>query len=152
METQGTVEKEEKVCLDCGGPLGPGREDRRYCSDACKTNYNNRMRRAAKQGEKDQVEKDPAELPEFIIKIQAIQLRNRNILAQLCDEDRISRVRMRDLVGVGFNPKFFTSQADPTGDGHIYRFCFEYGCWEREDGVVTIVCRPREVGLLAAIQ
>lgn len=149
METNGHLEKEEKICLDCGGPLGPGREDRRYCSEVCKTNYNNRMRRAAKHGEKDLPEKDQPELPEFILKIQAIQLRNRNILAQLCDEERVSRVRMRDLMGAGFNPKFFTSQADPTGDGHIYRFCFEYGYWEREDTVVTIVCRPREVVLLA---
>lgn len=107
------------------------------------------MRRAARK-EKD--DKPVIELPEYILKIQRIQLRNRTILSQLCDEDRISRVRMRDLIGTGFNPKFFTSEAEPTGDGHIYRFCFEYGYWEREDGVVTIVCRPREVGLLAAIQ
>jgi len=147
METQRTVEHEEKVCLDCGQPLGPGREDRKYCSDACKTNYSNRMRRLARR-EQEGKPPEAESLPDFIQTIQKIQLRNRNILSQLCDEFTVRRVRMRDLIGAGFNAKFFTSQADPTGDGHIYRFCFEYGYWEREDGVVTIVCRPREVELL----
>jgi hypothetical protein len=52
---------------------------------------------------------------------------------------------MRDLLGRSFNPKFFTSQAEPTDDGHIYRFCFEYGYWEKENDDVVIVYRPREV-------
>lgn len=132
--------------LDCSGPLGPGREDRKYCSDTCKTNYSNRMRRATRK-EKDD-DKPVVELPEFILKIQRIQLLNRTVLSQLCNEDRIICARMRDLIGTGFNPKFFTSEAEPTGGGHIYRFCFEYGYWEREDGVVTVVCRPWEVEML----
>lgn len=94
--------------LDCGGPLGPGREDRKYCSDACKTNYSNRMRRATRK-EKDN-DKPAVEFPEYILKKLRIQLRNRTILSQLCDEDRISCVRMRDLIGTGFNPKFFTAK------------------------------------------
>jgi hypothetical protein len=145
MTIEGTIQKEEKLCLECLGPLGPGREDRKYCSDACRVAYHNRRQQQGKK--KEDVNKPAQEpvLPDFIQKIQAIQLRNREILSCLSDEERVSRIRMRDLIGAGFNPKFFTSEAEPTDLGHIYRFCFEYGYWEREDGVVTIVCRPREV-------
>lgn len=53
---------------------------------------------------------------------------------------------MRDLVGKGFNPKFMTSEAEPTGSGKVYRFCFEYGYHLEKSGYTIIVCRRREVG------
>ena len=139
----------ERKCLDCGAPLGAGREDRKYCDDSCKTNYNNRIRREKNKLKNTSVpaEPGPGELsvPDYIKRIQDIQLKNREILKTLCDDDKPGRIRLRDLIGKGFNLKFFTSETEPTGTGNIYRFCFEYGYRENEDGSVIIICRPREV-------
>jgi len=138
----------ERTCKDCGVALGAGREDRLYCSDACKTNYNNKRRRE-KQGEKEisalAVVHQQLSIPDYISRIQEIILKNRSILEQLCDDENPGHIRMRNLIGRGFNLKFFTSETEPTGTGNVYRFCFEYGYREDEDGMAVIVCRPREV-------
>jgi hypothetical protein len=131
-----------RTCKDCGALLGAGREDRQYCDDACRTNFNNRKRRDS--------QKLPAALsvltvPEYITRIQDILLKNRAILEGLCDGDKPGRVSLRDLIGKGFNNKYFTSEAEPTRAGNVYRFCFEYGYMEGDEGMVIIVCREREV-------
>lgn len=83
-------------------------------------------------------------VPEYITRIQEIQLSNRAILESLCTEDEPGRLKMRDLLGKGFNPKFFTSE-EVSKKGHLYRFCFEHGYFVNEDDYAIIVCRKREV-------
>jgi predicted nucleic acid-binding Zn ribbon protein len=34
------TEMSEKNCLECSTPLGPGRSDRKFCNDICRTAYN----------------------------------------------------------------------------------------------------------------
>lgn len=138
-----TLTVAERTCRDCGARLGPGREDRQYCDSACKTNYNNRRRRENQKTSEGGIEL--LSIPEYITRIQDIQLSNRRILEGLCTEDKPSSIRMRDLVGKGFNPKFFTSETEPTGSGKVYRFCFEYGYHVEKNGFAVIVCRKREV-------
>jgi hypothetical protein len=150
METD-TLTVAERRCKDCGTILGPGRDDRQYCDSACKTNYNNRRRKenqkATETGEEVLLEPEAQQLtmPEYIVRIQEIQLHNRRILEGLCSEEKAGRIRMRDLVGKGFNTKFMTSEAEPTESGKIYRFCFEYGYHLEENGFALIICRKREV-------
>lgn len=142
----------ERKCKDCSTILGPGREDRQYCDSACRTNYNNRRRKetqkAGETGEEPDLEPQAEQLsiPEYITRIQEIQLTNRRILEGLCSEYKAGRIRMRDLMGKGFNTKFMTSEAEPTESGKIYRFCFEYGYHLEDNGFVLIVYRKREVG------
>ena len=133
----------ERTCKDCGQPLGPGREDKQYCDDACRTNFNNRKRRDLLKVETENIAQ--LSVPDYISRIQAIILQNRSLLEALCDEECVGTIRMRDLVGRGFNPKFFTSEAEPTGSGNIYRFCFEYGYRISEDGMAIVICRRREI-------
>lgn len=144
METD-TLTVAERKCKDCGTILGPGREDRQYCDSACKTNYNNRRRRENQKPADAQPEAEQLSIPDYITRIQEIQLNNRRILEGLCSEEKAGRIRMRDLIGKGFNTKFMTSEAEPTEAGKIYRFCFEYGYHLEENGFVLIVCRKREV-------
>jgi hypothetical protein len=139
-----TLTVAERRCKDCGTLLGPGREDRQYCDSACKTNYNNRKRKENQEASENQ-ETRQLSIPDYITRIQEIQLNNRRILEGLCSEEKACSIRMRDLVGKGFNPKFFTSEAEPTGSGKVYRFCFEYGYRLEENGAAVIVCRKREV-------
>lgn len=119
-----------------------GRDDRLYCDAACKTNYNNRRR---KENLKAAEEHEQLSVPEYITRIQDILWTNRRIMEGLCSEEKAGRIRMRDLVGKGFNTKFITSEAEPTESGKVYRFCFEYGYHLEENGFVLIVCRKREV-------
>ena len=128
-------------CKDCGTVLGPGREDRQYCDSDCRTNFNNRKRREIQN---EISEREQLSVPDYITRIQEILLNNRRILEGLCSEEKPGRIRMRDLLGKGFNTKFMTSVAEPTGSGRVYDFCFEYGYCE-EDGIVIVVCRKREV-------
>jgi predicted nucleic acid-binding Zn ribbon protein len=151
METE-TLIGAERTCKDCGTPLGAGREDRLYCDEACKTNFNNRKKREnRKAGETEQELSNagaPEQLsvPDYIIRIQDILLNNRRILEGLCNPEKPRRVRLRDLLGKGFNKKFLTSVAEPTTSGRIYHFCFEYGYFhDDENGWVIIVLREREV-------
>ncbi|MES2378460.1 MAG: hypothetical protein V4553_17840 [Bacteroidota bacterium] len=130
----------EKFCLECGEQLGPGREDRKFCNDTCRTAYNNRRR------------KEPAPvkstLPRLLDKetqntqkVYKILLNNRQILEyyMLYFGDALE---LRDLIGRGFNLKYFTSEylADDTG---TYRFCFDYGYYVK-DGIANLLHRPEE--------
>ncbi|TSJ38907.1 hypothetical protein FO440_20630 [Mucilaginibacter corticis] len=137
-----TLQTTQRNCKDCGAVLGPGRDDKLYCNNDCRTNYNNKKRKEMQISTDDQ---PILSVPEYITRIQNIILNNRSILESLCTEDKVGRLRERDLVGKGFNTKYFTSEAEPTGTGNIYRFCFEYGYLINEDNRAIIVCRKREV-------
>jgi hypothetical protein len=149
MDANETMEKEVAKCEFCGKPLGPGRIKRKYCDAACKSEYWNERNREDKEGRAAFLEKEKyfeeMSIPDYIKRIQDILLRNRKILEGLCGDGQPRRMRMRELLGKEFNPKFFTSQAEPTDQGHVYRFCFEYGYWEKDNGDVVIICREREV-------
>jgi predicted nucleic acid-binding Zn ribbon protein len=130
-----------KTCLECGKPLGAGREDRKYCDDICRTTYNNRRR-------KENQLKEPATPYQPVSDFQKvfnILLSNRNILEMYelyVQEPYLSR----DLVGKGFNPKFFTSEYQMDGVG-IFKFCFDYGYHVTESGRVYIMERSEEIFL-----
>ncbi|MDP9079940.1 MAG: hypothetical protein M3O71_21140 [Bacteroidota bacterium] len=147
MEQEELAQVAERVCKDCGAALGAGREDRQYCDDGCRTNFNNRKRRERQKAVSPVPEtaKPSLTIPEYITRIQEILLDNRAIMESLCDEDKPRRMRFRDLIGKGFNAKYFTSETEPTGTGNIYRFCFEYGYRRDDEGMVVIICRKREV-------
>jgi hypothetical protein len=131
-----------KACLNCGDRVGPGRKDKKYCSEACKTEYHNKLTEQKREARKQEEE---ISLPDFIKKIQDILLHNREIMdAMLRDGEGRKRFEKRDLLGRGFNVKYFTSQA-PTTEGEIYCFCFEMGYKDVEDERVIIIRREREV-------
>jgi hypothetical protein len=145
METE-TLVSTERRCKDCGTVLGPGRDDRQYCDSNCKTNFNNRKRREVQKADiESELEVEQLSVPDYITRIQEILLNNRKILEGLCPEEKAVNIRMRDLVGKGFNTKFFTSEAEPTENGNVYRFCFEFGYRLEENGFAIIICRKREV-------
>jgi hypothetical protein len=108
----------DRTCKDCGAVLGAGREDRQYCDDGCRTNFNNRKRRDMQKAQsqplpeletqKTEVPALTLTVPEYITRIQEILLKNREIMESLCNEDRSRRMRFRDFLGKGFNAKYFT--------------------------------------------
>jgi hypothetical protein len=144
-----TMENEEKLCLDCGKPLGPGKLGKKYCDEYCKSNYHNRVNREKKQTTLVPAPEPVAPkrtYPEHLDRINAIIINNRSILKDICDDEtQAIRIRLRNLIGRGFNTKFFTSQSEPTAQGKVYNFCYEYGYREEGDGMVVVIYRPREI-------
>jgi hypothetical protein len=127
---------EEKHCLDCGTLIKAGRKDKKFCDDMCRTNYNNN---------KDKSPAPELSVPDYIKKIQGILEKNRQILDDCLGKGRDAKsFDKRDIMGRGFNFKYFTSQA-PTREGENYCFCFEMGFKEVEDDRLVIIRREREV-------
>lgn len=99
----------DRKCLDCGEPL-VGRADKKFCDDACRSNYNNR-RNNEESG--------------YLRKVNSILKRNRKILETLNPEGK-GKVKWRVLVREGFNFEYITDMNE-MADGAQYRFCYEYG-------------------------
>ncbi|WP_353181820.1 hypothetical protein [Parapedobacter lycopersici] len=113
----------EKCCLDCQQPI-VGRADKKFCDDACRSNYNNRMR-----------SRETA----YFRKINHILKKNRNILKVLNPEGK-ARVGTGAMRALGFDFKYIT-EIYTTRQGSQYRFCYEYGYLLLEDSRVLLVRR-----------
>src|ERR1700733_939599 len=116
--TDPITNENQKICLECGQPLGAGRSDRKFCNDVCRTAFNNRRR-------EENILKEPAEAytskPAFQ-KIFNILISNRDML-EMYDLYVEQPYLLRDLLGKGFNPKYFTSEYSLEG-GELFKFCF----------------------------
>ncbi|MFD2871962.1 hypothetical protein ACFS5N_05750 [Mucilaginibacter ximonensis] len=99
-----------KVCNYCGGPVGQGRSDKKYCSDACKSEANNQNK-----------------LPEYIPTINNILIKNWKILKECLGDKDTCKMRVRDLGGRGFNFKFATAERINDSDGECYYFVYDMG-------------------------
>jgi hypothetical protein len=99
----------ERVCLDCGGKI-LGRSDKKFCSDQCRNNYNNRINRDTNN---------------YVRNVHAQLRRNRKILADFYDDGH-KRIHRDALFALGYNFTFFTHVVE-TQDGVKWSYCFEYG-------------------------
>jgi len=129
-----------KTCLHCGEPVGKGRIDKKYCSEACKSEQHNQDKRKKRE------ESQPAEelsVPEFISGINEVLLANRNLLDDFLGSKSTCGIKMREADGRGFRFKFFTS-CDITKAGEEYYFCYDIGYKEVASKRMVIVRRARE--------
>lgn len=110
----------ERVCLDCGARL-LGRSDKKFCSDQCRNNYNNRLNRDQNN---------------YVRNVHAQLRRNRKILSDLY-EDGHSRIHRDALIAQGFNFTFFTHLVE-TREGLRWSYCFEYGFRESDKGYLVL--------------
>jgi len=99
----------ERVCLDCGARL-LGRSDKKFCSDQCRNNYNNRINRDQNN---------------YVRNVHAQLRRNRKILSELVDDGH-HRIHRDALIAQGYNFTFFTHLVE-TKEGVRWSYCFEYG-------------------------
>lgn len=114
-------EGEEKLCLCCKKRI-VGRSDKKFCSDECRTLFNNRKYRA-----------DNKEM----LKIDHILKKNRSILNALYFKGK-TESNIIELISMGFNFDFITSikpgnEIDSPGFG-----CYEYYCTIKEDGTIVL--------------
>ena len=98
-----------KTCLECGGKIS-GRADKKFCSDACRIDYNNRLNSDANR---------------FVKNVNNSLRKNRRILQSLNTTGK-SKVKREKLVEKGFDFDHFTS-IYKTKEGALYHFCYEHG-------------------------
>jgi hypothetical protein len=101
--------KSDQTCTECG--IGfVGRVDKKFCSDQCRTSFNNRLK---------SVEND------YIKGINSILRKNRRILVELNPSGKI-KVSREKLRARGFDFNYFTSMYT-TKDGSQYYYCYDHG-------------------------
>ena len=100
---------EKKLCLECGETIS-GRADKKFCSDDCRSTFNNRQNR-----EKDRI----------VRRINAQLRHNRRVLAELKPSGK-TIVREETLRTKGFHFDYFTHQYT-TRLGRIYHLCYDQG-------------------------
>lgn len=102
----------EKICPNCRQPLGPGRSDRRFCSEACRVNFHN-----------EQKIFEDAE----ISKINNILKHNRRALKKILGEENEKIVSYEKLLKAGFEFNYYTHHGISALKKYTYTYCFDYG-------------------------
>jgi|SRR5687768_3102243 hypothetical protein len=101
--------KDDPTCSECSTTF-KGRADKKFCSDQCRTTYNNRLK---------SIEND------YIKDVNNILRRNRRILVGL-NPDGKSKVKMDKLTSKGFDFNYYTSTYT-TKEGAKYFYCYDQG-------------------------
>jgi hypothetical protein len=142
------TEMSEKNCLECSTPLGPGRSDRKFCNDICRTAYNNKRRSEVLAEPLPDYTKDPEQMKtdqemRNILKIQDILLNNRIKLYDLYHlYEQI--VPLNEFYGFGVNLKWFTNLYTDDYYGLTFRMCFDFG-YHIKDDHAYIIWYPNEI-------
>ncbi|HEX2921186.1 MAG TPA: hypothetical protein VHO50_08480 [Bacteroidales bacterium] len=120
----------EKKCLDCGEVIH-GRTDKKFCSDQCRNNYNNRANRDSNN---------------YVRNVHGLLRKNRRILADLYIDGK-RKVHKDALFALGYNFTFFTHVIE-TNDGNRFHYCFEYGYKEADDNFIELSENSRYINYL----
>ena len=99
----------ERSCLECGASF-KGRMDKKFCSDACRVAFNNRLN---------------SDDTNHVRNINNILRKNRRILMGLNPMGK-NKVSLEKLKEQGFNFHYFTSTYK-TREGAFYFYCYEQG-------------------------
>jgi D-alanine-D-alanine ligase-like ATP-grasp enzyme len=113
----------EKACLECGDAF-KGRSDKKFCSDQCRSTYNNHLH---------------SDTADYIREVNSILRKNRRILVEL-NPDGKTWVSVERLKNKGFNFSYFTSTSR-TKDGAQYFYCYEQGYLPLEKGYFLLVIK-----------
>lgn len=110
-----------RTCLDCGEKLR-GRSDKKFCSDQCRNNYNNRINRESNA---------------YVRNIHNLLRKNRKILADLYDSG-ILKIHRDALVVAGYSFGFFTHMVETDGKGVCW-YCYEYGLTDLDNEYLRVI-------------
>ena len=117
---------EKRTCLDCGEII-KGRADKKFCSDLCRNNYNNKLN---------------ADSTNYVRNVNNILRKNRRILEELNPTDKIKTHKSK-LLEKGFDFTYHTNQYK-TQKGDVYFFCYEYGYLPIENDFYLLVKRSEK--------
>lgn len=117
----------QRVCLECGREI-LGRRDKKFCDDACRSNYNNRI---------------GGELTHEMRRINTILKKNRKVLETLLGSESKVKVSGRKLKEMAFDFLYHT-HTYTTQTGNTYQYCYEYGLLALESDFFLIVKKERK--------
>lgn len=112
---------EKRLCLNCSLPVA-GRTDKKFCDDACRSNYHGKFSNT-----------DAAYVKQINLQLK----RNRKILLTL-NPDGKAKVSRKELLAQGFDFQYFTG-IYKTGKNACYYFCYEMGYLLLEHDFVLLV-------------
>lgn len=110
-----------KTCLACDEKI-IGRSDKRFCSDHCRSAHYNKLNSDANK---------------FMRNTNNLLRKNRRILMQLLSKG-LESIHKDQLIHFGFQFDYMTHESR-INDGRAYRFCYEYGYYEGEQSIVSII-------------
>ena len=113
----------KKKCPVCGEAI-IGRIDKKFCSDQCRNEFNNRQNHDSNS---------------YVRRINNTLRKNRRILEALNPDGKI-RVSKMKLLNRGFDFRYFTS-IYRTKTGNTYYFCYEQGYLQLNEGYCALVRR-----------
>lgn len=117
------MENQERACPECGKPIF-GRADKKFCSDSCRNSYNNKLHQ---------------EDLNYMRSVNSILRKNWKILKDLNKSGKTTTHREKLLKnGYDFN---YCTNTYTTKAGDMYRFCYEQGIKELDNGFILIVRR-----------
>jgi len=117
---------EQRKCPECGEKI-VGRSDKKFCSDECRNNYNN---------------KQNSDSTNLVRNINNALRKNRRVLELLAPEGK-SKVHKSKLNEKGFDFKYIT-HTYKTQKGSVYHYCYEYGYLPLDHDFYLIVCNEKE--------
>ena len=112
---------DNKKCLHCGDPIY-GRADKKFCSDQCRNNHNNKLNRDTNN---------------LVRNVHNLLRKNRRILGDLYEGGN-RKLHKDALFVTGFNFNFFTHLIEKD-DATISRYCYEYGYEEISDDNIVLL-------------
>ena len=110
-----------RICPECGDVI-VGREDKKFCSDACRNAYNNKINKDSNN---------------YMRNINNRLRKNYRILASLNTEGKTKTTKSR-LVSKGFDFDYFTNLLH-TKTGNTYYFVYEQGYMPLENDYYILV-------------
>jgi hypothetical protein len=113
----------KRECLDCGETFD-GRIDKKFCSDYCRNNHNNRLNKDANN---------------YCRSINRILRNNRRVLEDMAEGKRY-KIPREKLLSAGFNFDYLTN-IYKTKTGKTYYFCYDFAYIENDDNTYNIVER-----------
>ena len=113
--------EEKRTCPVCGDAI-IGRADKKFCTDQCRSIYNNNSNR---------------DVNNYVRRINHILRRNRKILAELNPGGK-AKVNKQLLLDKGFNLNYYTNTYT-TKNGNTYFFCYDMGYLPIEDNWYALV-------------
>ena len=99
----------ERKCPECNLPIR-GRSDKKFCSDACRNAFNNKVKTDATN---------------FVRNVNNVLRKNRRILEELLPGET-AKTTKTTLNQKGFDFGYFTNTYT-TKKGATYYYCYEYG-------------------------
>lgn len=114
-------------CQECGEEI-IGRLDKKFCSDQCRSSYNNRLN---------------SDATNFVRNINNILRKNRRILAEL-NPDGKTKIHKDKLLERGFKFSYFTNEY-VTKAGNAYHFCYDQGYLPLDGDFYALVVRQQYV-------